>query len=128
MAREACLNCDLCRLCVTNLTHHDDVWVLPEDRPKAARKGKARGLVHLGLGEHCHLPLDGILDGHDVYRSAAAVLEKLGINPVSKSTESALSIFLSRKIPAVTLGITQGENFYTQKATAQIELYCGTEQ
>ena len=58
---------------------------------------------------------------HPLVKSSAAVLESLGIKPISKSTESALSIFLSRKIPAVTLGITYGENYYTAKATMEIE-------
>lgn len=58
---------------------------------------------------------------HPLVKHAAAVMETLGIKPVSKSTESALSIFLSRKIPAVTLGITHGENYYTQKATMEIQ-------
>ena len=58
---------------------------------------------------------------HPLVKSAAAILESLGIKPISKSTESALSIFLSRKIPAVTLGITYGENYYTAKATMEIE-------
>jgi hypothetical protein len=49
------------------------------------------------------------------------VLDSLGIKPISKSTESAQSIFLSRKIPAVTLGITHGEKHYTVKATMDIE-------
>jgi hypothetical protein len=53
--------------------------------------------------------------------SAAAVLESLGIKPISKSTESAMSIFLSRKIPAITLGITHGENYYMDNATMEIE-------
>ena len=58
---------------------------------------------------------------HPLVKSSAAVMEALGIKPVSTSTESALSIFLSRKIPAVTIGITHGENFYTDKATMEIE-------
>jgi tripeptide aminopeptidase len=58
---------------------------------------------------------------HPLVKNAAAILETLGIKPISKSTESALSIFLSRKIPAVTLGITHGENYYTEKATMDIE-------
>jgi len=58
---------------------------------------------------------------HPLVKNAAATLEALGIKPISKSTESALSIFLSRKIPAVTLGITHGENYYTEKATMDIE-------
>lgn len=58
---------------------------------------------------------------HPLVKNAAAVLETLGIKPVSKSTESAMSIFLSRKIPTVTLGITHGENYYTDNATMEIE-------
>jgi len=58
---------------------------------------------------------------HPLVKNAAAILKSLGIKPISKSTESALSIFLSRKIPAVTLGITYGENYYTEKATMEIE-------
>jgi metal-dependent amidase/aminoacylase/carboxypeptidase family protein len=58
---------------------------------------------------------------HPLVKSSAAVMGALGIKPVSKSTESALSIFLSHKIPTVTLGITHGENFYTDKATMEIE-------
>jgi len=58
---------------------------------------------------------------HPLVKSAAAVLESLGIEPVSKSTESAQSIFLGNKIPAITLGITYGENFYMDNATMEIE-------
>ena len=58
---------------------------------------------------------------HPLVKNAAAVLRSLGIKPVSKSTESALSIFLARKIPSVTLGITHGENYYSDKATMEIE-------
>jgi acetylornithine deacetylase/succinyl-diaminopimelate desuccinylase-like protein len=58
---------------------------------------------------------------HPLVKNTAAVLKTLGIKPVSKSTESALSIFLSRKIPTVTLGITHGEKNYTNQATMEIE-------
>jgi di/tripeptidase len=58
---------------------------------------------------------------HPLVKSAVTVMETLGIKPISKSTESALSIFLSRKIPAVTIGITHGENYYTDRATMEIE-------
>ena len=58
---------------------------------------------------------------HPLVKNTAAVLKTLGIKPVSKSTESALSIFLSRKIAAVTLGITHGEKNYTNQATMEIE-------
>jgi acetylornithine deacetylase/succinyl-diaminopimelate desuccinylase-like protein len=66
---------------------------------------------------------------HPLVKNAAAVLETLGIKPVSKSTESALSIFLSNKIPAVTLGITHGVDHYKEKATMEIEpMYQGIAQ
>jgi acetylornithine deacetylase/succinyl-diaminopimelate desuccinylase-like protein len=58
---------------------------------------------------------------HPLVKNTVKVLKTLGIKPVSKSTESTLSIFLSRKIPAVTLGITHGENYYTRNATMEIE-------
>ena len=66
---------------------------------------------------------------HPLVKNAAAVLETLGIKPHSKSTESALSIFLSNKIPAVTLGITHGVDHYKEKATMEIEpMYQGIAQ
>jgi hypothetical protein len=66
---------------------------------------------------------------HPLVKNSAAVLERLGIKPFSKSTESAMSIFLSQKIPAVTLGITRGENVYQDKATMEIEpMYRGIAQ
>jgi len=58
---------------------------------------------------------------HPLVKSSAAVMRVLDIKPISKSTESALSIFLSRKIPAITIGITHGESFYSDKATMEIE-------
>ncbi len=58
---------------------------------------------------------------HPLVKNTVEVMKTLGIKPVSKSTESTLSIFLSRKIPAVTLGITHGENYYTHNATMEIE-------
>ena len=39
------------------------------------------------------------------------------------------AVFLSQKIPAVTLGITHGENVYKDKATMEIEpMYKGIAQ
>lgn len=66
---------------------------------------------------------------HPLVKQAAAILNALGIKPVTKPTESALSIFLSRKIPAVTLGVTHGENRYKDNATMEIEpMYKGIAQ
>jgi len=43
------------------------------------------------------------------------------LKPVSEPTETELSIFLSRKVPAVTLGITYGENYHRPDAVVEID-------
>ncbi len=58
---------------------------------------------------------------HPLVKSTVAVMETLDIKPVSEPSESELSIFLSHKIPAVTLGITHGENYHQLNARAEIE-------
>ncbi len=57
---------------------------------------------------------------HPLVKSTGAVMKALGLKPVSESSESELSIFLSRKIPAVTLGITRGKNRGTDNASMKI--------
>ncbi|MCF8067324.1 MAG: peptidase dimerization domain-containing protein [Desulfobacterales bacterium] len=58
---------------------------------------------------------------HPLVKSSAAVIRKLGITPISKPSESELSIFISHNIPAVTLGLTHGENYYLENAKMEIE-------
>lgn len=58
---------------------------------------------------------------HPLVKSTVEVMRKLELTPISEPSESELSIFLSRKIPAVTLGITRGENHQHTNATAEIE-------
>ena len=77
--------------------------------------------VELNIKTISNLKAARLKFNHPLVKNAAAVLGALGIKPISKSTESALSIFLSRKIPTVTLGITHGEDHYTHKATMEIE-------
>ena len=77
--------------------------------------------VELNIKTISNLKAARLKFNHPLVKNAAAVLGSLGIKPISKSTESALSIFLSRKIPTVTLGITHGENHYTHRATMEIE-------
>jgi hypothetical protein len=48
-------------------------------------------------------------------------MKKLGLTPVSGPSESELSIFLSRNIPSITLGITRGDNYHQQNARMEIE-------
>jgi acetylornithine deacetylase/succinyl-diaminopimelate desuccinylase-like protein len=58
---------------------------------------------------------------HPLVRQASQVMDRLGLSPVSEPSESELSIFLSRNIPAVTLGITYGESYQDKKSVAEIE-------
>ena len=85
--------------------------------------------VNLDIKTISNLKATRLRFNHPLVKNSAAVLQTLGIKPISKSTESALSIFLSRKIPTVTLGITHGENYYTEKATMEIEpMFAGIAQ
>jgi acetylornithine deacetylase/succinyl-diaminopimelate desuccinylase-like protein len=77
--------------------------------------------VDLNLKTISNLRAARLKFNHPLVKSAAAVLNALNIKPISKSTESALSIFLSHRIPTVTLGITHGENHYMENATMEIE-------
>lgn len=58
--------------------------------------------------------------GHPMVKTTVGVMKSLGLKPVSESSESELSVFLSRNIPAVTLGITTGKNAYLENATMRI--------
>jgi len=85
--------------------------------------------VDLSLKTISNLKASRLKYNHPLVKNAAAVMEALGIKPFSKSTESSLSIFLSQKIPAITLGITHGENVYKEEATMVIEpMYKGIAQ
>jgi acetylornithine deacetylase/succinyl-diaminopimelate desuccinylase-like protein len=76
--------------------------------------------VGLSLKTISNLKAARLKFNHPLVKAAAAVLQKLGIQPVSKPTESALSIFLSHQVPAVTLGITYGEHYYLENANMEI--------
>ena len=66
---------------------------------------------------------------HPLVKTAVAVMKALALKPVSEASESELSIMLARGIPAVTLGITRGENKYQENARAQIApMYRGIAQ
>lgn len=57
---------------------------------------------------------------HPLVKSAAAVMTALGLHPMSGPSESELSIFLSRNVPALTLGITHGQGYQQKEASMQI--------
>ncbi len=54
-------------------------------------------------------------------KTAGKIIDTLNIKPVTDHSESELFIFLSKKIPAVTLGITSGTNYHLDDATVEIE-------
>jgi acetylornithine deacetylase/succinyl-diaminopimelate desuccinylase-like protein len=58
---------------------------------------------------------------HPLVKCTVEVMEALELKPISGSSESELSIFLSRNIPAVTLGITYGQNFHQPNARIEID-------
>jgi metal-dependent amidase/aminoacylase/carboxypeptidase family protein len=57
---------------------------------------------------------------HPLVKTAAAVMTALGLHPMSGPSESELSIFLSRNVPALTLGITHGQGYQQKDAVMQI--------
>jgi tripeptide aminopeptidase len=85
--------------------------------------------VALNLKTISNLKASRLKYNHPLVKYSAAVIEALGIIPVSKPTESSLAIFLSHRIPAITLGITCGENRYLENASMEIEpMYKGISQ
>jgi len=77
--------------------------------------------VNLNLKTLSNIHAAKLAFNHPLVKSTVAVMKKLDLTPVSGPSESELSIFLSRKIPAVTLGITHGENYHQQNAKVEIE-------
>jgi hypothetical protein len=58
---------------------------------------------------------------HPLIKSAVTIMENLGVQPYSEPSESELSIFLSREVPALTLGVTHGVEHQQKEATVQID-------
>jgi tripeptide aminopeptidase len=58
---------------------------------------------------------------HPLVKTTGKIIHALDIKPVSDHSESELSIFLSKNIPAVTLGISSGANYHLDTATVEIE-------
>lgn len=57
---------------------------------------------------------------HPLVKAVTKIMNGLAISPKSGPSESELSIFLSRNIPAVTLGITDGKRQQERTASARI--------
>jgi hypothetical protein len=54
------------RKAVANLSHHDDVGVLPQNRAQHRGERQPLLLVDVDLGNALHVVLDRVFDGHDV--------------------------------------------------------------
>ncbi len=76
--------------------------------------------VELTLKTISNLNAASLKFNHPLVKHASRVMEKLGLEPVSEPTESELSIFLSRQIPTVTLGITHAAK-NTKETSMEIE-------
>jgi tripeptide aminopeptidase len=57
---------------------------------------------------------------HPLVKAVTQIMAALDVAPASGPSESELSIFLSRGIPAVTLGITEGKRQQERTASAHI--------
>jgi tripeptide aminopeptidase len=77
--------------------------------------------VELTLGRVSNQRAASLKYNHPLVKTVVAIMERLDLEPFSEPSESELSIFLSRNIPAVTLGVTHGEGYQQPDATMQIE-------
>ncbi|WP_372678165.1 hypothetical protein [Desulfosarcina sp.] len=77
--------------------------------------------VDLKLNRISNLNATRMPYNHSLVKCAARILNRLGVEAVSEPSETALSIFLQRKIPAVTLGLTRGNNYHQDGAKIEIE-------
>ncbi|MBW2192356.1 MAG: M20/M25/M40 family metallo-hydrolase [Deltaproteobacteria bacterium] len=85
--------------------------------------------VELNLKTISNTHASSLKYNHPLVKSAVNVMKQLELDPVSEPSESELSIFLSRKIPAITLGITRGDNYHLENAIMEIEpMYKGIAQ
>ena len=67
--------CDFSRFGVTNLTYHDNVRVLSQNRTQSGSKGQTYLGVDLYLGNIVGIVLDGVFYGNDVLVRRSDVLQ-----------------------------------------------------
>ncbi len=85
--------------------------------------------VELKLHRISNLNATRLNHNHPLIKCAARILNHLEVEIFSEPSETTLSIFLHRKIPAITLGITWGDNFHQNDAMIEIEpMYKGVAQ
>ena len=85
--------------------------------------------VELKLNRISNLNATRLKYNHPLIKCASRILDSLGVEIFSEPSESTLSIFLHQKIPAITLGITRGDNFHQDDAMIEIDpMYKGIAQ
>lgn len=77
--------------------------------------------VELKLNRISNLNATRLSYNHPLVKCGSRILNRLGVKAVSEPSETALSIFLQRKIPAITLGLTRGNNYHKDGAIIEIE-------
>lgn len=77
--------------------------------------------VELKLSRISNLNATRLPYNHPLIKSAARILNRLGVKALSEPSETALSIFLQRNIPAITIGLTLGNNYHQGDAMIEIE-------
>ena len=60
-------------------------------------------------------------EDHPLVRQASYALDRLGIRPQVEPSISELAALLDKRIPALTLGITKGENRHTPDEMINLE-------
>lgn len=85
--------------------------------------------VEIKLNRISNLNATRLQHNHPLVKCASKVLKRLGLEPECEPSETALSILLQNKIPAVTIGLTRGDNYHKDGAMIEIEpLYRGIAQ
>ena len=77
-------------------------------------------VVELKLNRISNLNATRLQYNHPLVKCASRILNRLGVEAVSEPSETALSIFLQRKIPAITLGLTYGDNYHQDGSMIEI--------
>jgi len=77
--------------------------------------------VELKLNRISNLNATHLAFGHPLVKCASKILHRMRLEIVSEPSETALSIFLQRNIPAITLGLTNGANYHQEDSMIEID-------
>ncbi len=85
--------------------------------------------VDLSIGIISETKACNLKYSHPLVKFTFSALEKLGVKPAVGPSESELSAFLSKDIPALTLGVTTARNAQTKNSEVDIEpIFAGIAQ